>query len=169
MNNSVKNERGAALVEAPLCIVIVLLLAMGILTVTQVVWTHMDLASAARDGARYGGRTEWDPSATPVTLERHRTIEQIKKFAAQAAGESGVDEDQVVVTVSRDGAPVTPAPSEPLRYGDQVTVEIRNFVSNSLYQTAASITNGMARIFHLGVPFNEDGVHIKSVSTSYVE
>jgi Flp pilus assembly protein TadG len=169
MNKSLKNERGAAMVEAPLCIVIVLLLSMGILTLTQVVWTHMDLASAARDGARYAGRTEWDPSATPVTLERHRTIDQIKAFAAEAASESGVGEAEVFVTVVRDGALVTPLPSEPLHYGDQVTVEIRNYVSNSLYQTAASITNGMAGIFHLGDAFNEDGVHIKSVSTSYVE
>jgi hypothetical protein len=129
----------------------------------------MDLASAARDGARYGGRTEWDPSATPVTLERHRTIDQIKAFTVQAASESGVTTDDVFVTVRRDGAAVTPLPTEPLHYGDQVTVEIRNYVSNSLYQTAASITNGMTGIFHLGDAFNEDGVHIKSVSTSYVE
>ena len=169
MKNRLKNDRGAAMVEAPVCIAIVLLLAMGILTLTQVVWTHMDLSSAVRDASRYGGRTEWDPSSTPVTLERHRTIEQIKDFATRAGSESGVTEQDVIVTVVRDGLTVTPAPSEPLRYGDQVTVEIRNFVSNSLYQTAASITNGMAGIFHLGDPFNEDGVHIKAVSTSYVE
>jgi hypothetical protein len=169
MHNSLNNERGAAMVEAPICVAIVLLLAMGILTLTQVVWTHMDLASAVRDGARYGGRTEWDPSAETVTLERHRTIEQIQEFAAKAASESGVLEDDVIVTVKRDGETVTPGVTEPLHYGDEVTVEIRNFVSNTLYQTAASITNGAAAIFHLGRPFNQDGVHIKAVSTSYVE
>jgi hypothetical protein len=165
-----RKENGAAVVEAPICIAIILLLAMGVLTITQVVWTHMDLATTARDASRYAGRAEWDPSAEIVTLDRYRTVGQIRDFAFQAGDESELLRDQIVVTVKRDDAPLTNvSDSTVLHLGDQVTVEILKTVDNPLYQSAASITNAVAGVFHLGGPFDEDGVDIKAKSSTYVE
>jgi Flp pilus assembly protein TadG len=167
----VRDDRGTAIVEAPICICIVLLLAMGVLTLTQVVWTHMDLSTTVRDAARYASRAEWDPSASQITLDRYRTVGDVREFATGAGSETGVAYQNVVVNVFRDGAEVTPAPSDDfvLQLDDRVTVELVNRVSNPLYQTAASVTNLTAGIFHLGRPFDEDGVDIKAKATSYVE
>ena len=164
-----QNDRGAAMVEAPIGMAIILLIAMGVLTLTQVTWTHMDLSSAVRDATRYATRAEWDPSATTVTSERYRTVGEVKAFAAQAASESGVKPEDVVVTITRDGSTFTANDTEVLQLDDHVTVEIPHQVSNPLYQTAASLTNTAAGLLHIGRPFNEDGVDIKATSTSYVE
>jgi hypothetical protein len=171
MKNFTKNDNGTAIVEAPMCIAIVLLIAMGVLTITQIAWTHMDLAKAVRDSARYGGRSEWDPSAETVTLERHRSIDEIKAFAVESASDAGIDTSNVVVTVTRNDEDITSqlAPDQPLQYGDHVTIEIKKLVANGLYGTGARITNAVSTIFGAGHPFNEDGVDIKAISSTYVE
>jgi hypothetical protein len=181
MKTQLRDERGTSVVEAPICIAVVLLIAMGVLTLTQVVWTHMDLASAVRDGTRYAGRVEWDPSANPVTLERHRTAEQIKDFTAKAASESGITTANITVfceLANGDGTfsdrvqcdrvddPIHP---EDLQVGDRVSVVIRDTVDNPLYKTAAGFTNAVSSVFGLDGPFNKDGVDIKAISTTYVE
>ena len=165
-----RDDRGAALVEAPFAIAIVLLISMGVLTITQVAWNHLDLANSVRDVSRYASRAEWDPSATTVSSARYRTVGEIKEFATRAGSESGVIGDDVVVTVVRDGVKVTPAPSDfVLQLGDRVTVQITNTVSNPLYQTAASISNAVTGIFPIGHVFDEDGVDIHASSSTFVE
>lgn len=154
------DERGAALVESVLGIVIILLLSMGVLTLTQVIWTHLDLSSTVTDVARYAARVEYDPSATPVTSSRHRTADQIKAYATRAGSEAGVTSSDVAVS---------PAAPETLRTGDRITVTITKTVSNPLYKVGASITNAATGIFQLGRAFDPDGIRIKSEATSYVE
>ena len=166
-----RDEQGSAIVESPFAIGIVLMIAMGVLTITQIAWNHMDLATSVRDASRYASRAEWDPSAETVTSARYRTVGEVKAFAARAGSESGVTEENVVVTVVRDDEPVTPAPSNDfvLKLGDHVTVQILNTVSNPLYKTAASITNAVTGIFPVGHVFDEDGVRITASSSTYVE
>ena len=166
-----RDERGAALVEAPFAIAIILLISMGVLTITQVAWNHLDLANTVRDASRYASRAEWDPSASTVTPARYRTVGEIKDFATRAGSESGVTDDSVVVDVVRNGVKVTPAPSDSfvLQLGDQVTVQIKNTVSNPLYKTAASVTNAVTGIFPIGHVFDEDGVQITASSSTFVE
>src|SRR5688572_15664614 len=159
----VRDERGLALVEAPICIAVVLLLMMGVVTLTQVVWTHLDLAEAARDTARYAARVEYDPSVTPLSSRRHRTAAEVKAWAVSVASEAGVTLADVTVTTS-NGQPL-----ESLRAGDQVTVTIRKTVSNPLYLTAAGITNAVGGLLHVGEPFPEDGMPITAEAQTYVE
>jgi Flp pilus assembly protein TadG len=158
-----RDERGAAMVEAPVCIAVVLLLLMGVVTLTQVLWTHLDLAKAAKDTARYAARVEYDPSATVLSSRRHRTADEVKAWAASVAAEAGVRPQDVTVTTS-DGSRL-----ESLRTGDQVTVTIRTTVANPLYAMAASVTNTMAGLIRAGQPFPEGGVPIKAEAQTYVE
>jgi Flp pilus assembly protein TadG len=157
------DERGSAMVEAPFCIAVVLLLMMGIVTLVQVVWTHLDLADAVRDTTRYAARVEYDPSAVPAGSSRHRTAAEVKAWAESMAAESGIHAADVAVTTS-SGAPL-----ESLHAGDLVTITITTTVHNPLYRMAANTTNAMAGLLHVGQPFNPDGVPIKAEAETYVE
>ena len=157
-----RGERGSAMVETTLCIPVVLLLMMGIVTLIQVLWTHLDLAEAARDTARYAARVEYDPSTLPLSSRRHRTVDEVKAWAASVASEAGVRPEDVTVTTPDD------RPLESLQAGDRVTVTIRTTVANPLYATAAGITNTMAGLFG-GQPFPSGGVPIKAEAGTYVE
>ena len=103
-----RSERGGAIVEAPMCICIVFLLGFGCLTLVQVMWTHIHLASAARDVTRYAARVEYDPSAASVTASRRRTDVEVKQWAAEVASEAGVTASDVTVTRRRPGTRRTP-------------------------------------------------------------
>jgi len=161
MNLRARDQRGTALVEAPLAICLLLLLGLGVTTLVQVVWTHLDLASAARTATRYAARVEYDPSATTITGDRRRTAEQVREWTAQVAEEAGVRLEDVTITSS--------APLESLTAGDVVTVTIRTVVSNPLYRLAASTTNAVATVFRADPVFDEDGVPIKAEASTYVE
>ena len=157
------DERGLAMVEAPLCIVVILLLLMGVITITQVIWTHLDLAEAARDTVRYAARVEYDPVAG--TSSRHRTAVEVEAWATKVAHEACGDGECTVSfqVCSSEGVDCgTPPVNEDDAYdelqgaqtGDLVTVTITRTVSNPLFDTAAGITNAMAGLLNLGQPFD---------------
>ena len=168
------DERGLAMVEAPFCLAAVLLLLMGVVTVTQMIWTHLDLAEAARDATRYATRVEFAPGSTG----RHRTAEEVATWVRTVASDAGIT--SVEVTVERPGQPapeeqteqsdVDPdrSPLEEARTGDVVTVTLTRKIENALYTTAAGVTNAMASMFG-GRPFDPTGVTVKSEAKSYVE
>lgn len=175
MTHEHDNERGSAMVESVFGIAIILMLAMGVLTLTQAVWTHLDLSSTTRDVARYAARVEYDPSPSSgsVSASRHRTEDQIAAYAQQAGKEAGVTVTSPC-TISNGKAvcgdvTISPADPDTLRTGDEITVTITKTVSNPLYKVGAAITNAAATVFHVGHPFNENGLPIKSEATSYVE
>jgi hypothetical protein len=149
------------MVEMPLCIAVVLLLLMGALTLTQVIWTHHELAQAARESTRYAARVEYDPSTTPLSSRRHRNESEVRAWAAQLADDAGVQASDVTVTAS--------GPLESLHAGDTVTVTIQTTVSNPIYRTAAGLTNAVSGLLHLGQAFSPDGVPIKAEAKTYVE
>lgn len=159
-----RDERGLAMVEAPLCIAVVLLLLMGVITITQVVWTHLDLAEAARDATRYATRVEFAPGSTG----RHRTEDEVEDWVRTVAEEAGVD--TVAVTVSRPGEPEPEGIDlQDARTGDIVTVTVTRKVVNPVYLTAAGITNAMAGVLGAGRPFDPEGVTVNAEAETYVE
>jgi len=170
-----QDERGLALVEAPLCIAVVLLLLMGVVTVTQVIWTHLDLAEAARDATRYATRVDYAPGSTG----RHRTAEEVEAWVRTIAEEAGVDTVEVRVQRPDDPLPAEQTEQSDVepegialqdaRTGDLVTVTITRKVANPVYATAAGLTNAMAGIVGAGRPFDPSGVSIKAEAQTYVE
>ena len=158
-----RDERGSVIVEAPFCICILLLFAFGIVTLSQVMWTHVDLSAAVRDATRYASRTEYDPHATPATAERRRTVDEVKQWVAEVAAEAGVSVSDLTITTPGD------KPLEQLTSGDQITVTIRHKVTNPLYELGASTTNALAGLFNAGSPFDPTGVTVKAEATTYVE
>ena len=151
------DERGLAVVEAPLCLAVVLLLMMGVITVTQMIWTHLDLAEAARDATRYATRVEYAPGSTG----RHRTAEEVEIWVRTVASDAGIT--SVEVDTTGDG------PLEDARTGDVVTVTLTRKIENPLYTTAAGITNAMASMFGAGRVFDPTGVTVKAQAETYVE
>lgn len=90
-----RSERGAAIVELPFAIGIVLLLGMGAVTLVQMTWTHLNLSSAVRTATRYATHVDYDPVAGGI--ERHRTAEQVRAWVVEVAEEAGVAESDVTV------------------------------------------------------------------------
>jgi Flp pilus assembly protein TadG len=76
-----RDERGAALVEAPFAIVILLVFGMGAFWIGNVVTRYHELEDAVHAGSRYGSRA----FAAPDTGARRRTAAQITAFTTSAA------------------------------------------------------------------------------------
>jgi hypothetical protein len=91
----IRGERGAAIVEAPLAIALFFLLAMGITTVVQLIWTHLQLSSSVRSTMRYAAHVDYDPEAGGI--DRRRTEAQVEAWAVEVAQEAGVDADDVTI------------------------------------------------------------------------
>ena len=76
-----RDQRGAAMVEAPFAIIVILAIGMGAFWVGNIVTRFHQLEDAAHAGARYGSRAY----AAPDTGARRRTVAQITNFTATAA------------------------------------------------------------------------------------
>lgn len=76
-----RSERGAALVEAPFAIVILLVLGMGAFWIGNIVTRYHELEDAVHAGARYGSRAY----AAPDKVGRRRSTPDIVDFTKQAA------------------------------------------------------------------------------------
>jgi Flp pilus assembly protein TadG len=161
-----RDERGGALVETPLAIAIILLLAMGVTTLVQVAWTHLALSSAVRATTRYATHVEYDPSTGGI--DRHRTDEQVRAWAEEVAAEAHVAPEDVTITGRRvpSGAEV---PIDQLVAGDEIVVTVVKVVNNPLYGLAAAVTNTVSHVVGGGDVFNPDGIGIEAGATSFVE
>ena len=159
-------EHGGALVEAPIAVCIVLLLAMGLTTIVQLAWTHLALSSAVRSTTRYATHVDYDPAAGGI--ERHRSEEQVRAWAAEIAEGAGVEPEDVTI-VGRHLPSGIEAPIDQLVPGDEIVVIVETVVGNPLYRAAASITNAASHAVGGGDVFDPDGVGIEAGASTYVE
>jgi hypothetical protein len=166
MTRARHDERGAVVVELPFAIGIVLMLAMGLTTLTQVAWTHLTLSSAVQSTTRYSTHVDYDPAAGGI--ERHRTAEQVRAWAAEVAAEADVQPDDVEVEGRHLPSGVV-APIEQLVAGDEITVTVTKTVGNPLYRLAASITNTASHVVGAGDVFDPDGVGVRAEAVTFVE
>jgi len=166
MRRALRDERGGALVEAPIAICILLVLAMGLTTIVQLAWTHLTLSSAVQSTARYATHVDYDPTAGGI--DRRRAADQVRAWAAEVAAEAGVDEDDVTIVGRRAGTGEV-VPIEHLVAGDEIEITVATVVSNPLYRVAASVTNAASHVVGGGDVFDPDGIGVKAGASSYVE
>lgn len=152
--------------EAPFAVCILLLLTMGLTTIVQLAWTHLSLSSAVRGATRYATHVDYDPQAGGI--DRHRTEDQVRAWAAELAAEAGVDLDDVTI-VGRHVPSGVEAPLDQLVAGDEVVITIDVVVSNPLYRIAASVTNAASNVVGGDDVFDPDGVGVSAGATTYVE
>ena len=168
--NRIRGERGSVLVETPFAIAIILLLAMGLTTLVQVVWTHLALSSAVESTTRYATHVEYDPTAD--NIDRRRNVAQIEAWAEQVAAEvhDEAHDDGIKVRVvgSRPGSP-DEVPLDQLVSGDHITVVVTKQVKNPLYTVAASFANTASHMVGSGDVFDPDGIGIKAEAVTFVE
>ena len=169
----IRNERGSVLVETPFAIGIILFLAMGITTLTQVVWTHLALSSAVESTTRYATHVDYDPTAGGI--DRHRNAEQITAWAEEVAAEvqGEAHDDRLVVTITGRHLPseveVSAADIGQLVAGDEIFVTVTKKVKNPLYSVAASIANAASHLVGSDDVFPPDGIGIKAEAVTFVE
>ena len=87
------HESGAALIEMPFAIIVLLFLGMGAFWVGNIVTRYHELEDAVHAGARYGGRAYAHPSHNG----RRRTVAEITTFTKAAA--EPLDAHTMTVTV----------------------------------------------------------------------
>lgn len=160
------DQQGGALVEVPLAVVVLLLLAMGLTTLVQVAWTHLALSSAVRATTRYAAHVEYDPSVNGI--DRRRTDEQIRAWAAEVAAEARVAPEDVTITGRRGPTGIEVSVNQ-LIAGDEVVITVEKLVSNPLYELGAAITNGLSHVVGGGDVFDPDGIGIEAGATTFVE
>jgi hypothetical protein len=166
MRRALRDERGGALVEAPFAICILLLLAMGLTTIVQLAWTHLTLSSSVESTVRYATHVDYDPVAGGV--DRHRTQEQVRQWAAEVAAEAGVAPDDVTI-VGRRVPTGEVVPIDQLVSGDEIEITVQTVVSNPLYRVAVSVTNAASHVVGGDDVFDPDGIGVKAGASSYVE
>ena len=83
MTASRTRESGAAMVEAPIAIAVLLMLAFGAFWIANIGVRHHQLNEAVNAASRYGARSYYAPGGN---VERRRSIPEIKAFATKAAG-----------------------------------------------------------------------------------
>ena len=171
-----RNESGTAVVELAIAVPVILLIAFGIITFTQVVYTHLNLSSGVRAGARYAARSDYDPSADVPTAARRRTADEVRAYTADASNPAGVkaddcgaDPDSCVDVRATEGTAGPAVELEDTIAGDTVTVTATRKVHNSLYQLAADATNAVGGILGLGGFLDPDGITVRAEAVSRVE
>lgn len=165
MNADIRTERGAVLVETPFAICILLVLAMGLTTLTQVAWTHLALSSAVESATRYSSHVDYQPGGG---IDRRRTEQQVKEWAAEVAAEAHIEPDDVTIT-GRHMPSEAPAPVDQLVAGDEITVTVTKTVTNPLYRVAASIANTASHVVGSDDVFDPDGIGVKAEAVTFVE
>ena len=97
MTRSLRDERGAALVEFALVLPVFLLVLIGSLSVVWLVGARSAVTGAARDGARFAS-IQHDPLACeePPCPTGYPTAEEVRQYVEHRVGVYGVD----TVTVS---------------------------------------------------------------------
>jgi hypothetical protein len=161
-----RSQQGGALVEAPLAIGVLFVLAMALTTLVQLVWTHLALSSAVQSSTRYAAHVDYDPDAGGI--DRRRTEDQVRAWAAEVAAEAHVDPDDVTI-VGRHIPSGVVAPIADLVAGDEIVVTVEVTVNNPLYRIGASITNAASHAIGAGDVFDPDGVGVEAGATTYVE
>lgn len=164
-----RNERGGAMVETPFAVVIMAFLAMGIVTLTQALYVHLQLASGVRAGARYASRTDYDPAASPPSSSRRRSEQEVRAYTVEATGADlsadalTCDPRCVLVTVSSGGT----LPNAPR--GAEVTVRAETVVDNALYDIGASFTNALAGLLGQGQLLDPAGISVSAEALAILE
>lgn len=152
-----RGSDGSATVELAVVVPIVLLLAMGFLTVVQALYDSHRLASSVGDVARYATRADYLPEGGAACENaRRRTLGEVQAYAVAAAR---VDADDV--TVSSDPCLALP--------GHEIEIVLTDTVSNPLYLAAAGLTNALSRIVGGDDVFPTAGLPIRAEASTYVE
>lgn len=94
-------ERGAALVEAPLAIVLVLSMGLGALWIGNVVLRYFQLDKAVEAGVRYGSRAEFAPNDG---AQRRRDRAQVVAEVRQAGAPVVIEAADVTVECAAETA-----------------------------------------------------------------
>ena len=171
-----RSESGAAVVELAIALPVVLFIAFGVITFTQVVYTHLNLSSGVRAGARYAARSDYDPSAEVPTSARRRTAAEVRSYTAEASDPAGVkavdcgaDPHSCVDVRATEGNGGPTVELEDTIAGDTVTVTATRKVHNSLYQLAADATNAVGGILGLGGFLDPGGITVRAEAVSRIE
>ncbi len=126
MHKRSANERGSSLVEVALVLPVLLVLFLGIVEVAFLLFAHVQVANAAREGARYGSLCRLHANCDSLTDVVKTTVLGEAQFLDMTDADSGGNTAVVVQPSSLSSVPAM---------GDPITVTVTYnhsppFVSN---------------------------------------
>lgn len=126
MHKRSANERGSSLVEVALVLPVLLVLFLGIVEVAFLLFAHVQVANAAREGARYGSLCRLHANCDSLTDVVKTTVLGEAQFLDMTDADSGGNTAVVVQPSSLSSIPAV---------GDPITVTVTYnysppFVSN---------------------------------------
>ena len=134
-----ENDSGAALVELPLVFIAFCAFALCFCALGQLFLEYHHLSGAARAAARYATKSDYDPSASPLTSSRRPTDGAVIAFAQSAAAPLPAAEVDVVLT------PDTAA-------GNGVDVEVSHAAGSGAYGLVTATANSVLGLVGLSLP-----------------
>ena len=180
-NRRFSGEHGVSVVEAPLVLIVIAFLAMGVLGFVQLFTSYQHLTSASRSAARYAGKLDYDPTVPNPTFNRPDTP-HVVTFAQKAAPEFDdssnppVNQMSIDVQVCTDPAnddgvhdgKCTSADNATGQPGQHVHVRTSAQVSDGPYTLISGLVDGLAGFFGGGDPLPKT-VHLHSEAVAAYE
>jgi Flp pilus assembly protein TadG len=144
---------GAAMVELPFTFVAISVLVLCITALGQVMLDYHHVSGAARAGARYATKSDYDPTRVPASSSRRPTDAEVVAFTTQAA------EPLPPADVDVDLAPDDFA-------GPGLTVAVSHTVDGGAYGLVVGTANALLGVLHLDpLP----GITVRATATALYE
>ena len=132
-----RTDRGAAIVELPLVFVAVSIFVLCVTALGQVLLDYHHVSGAARAGARYATKSDFDPTRAPVSATRRPSDAEVVEFTRRAA--APIAPEQIDVEVAPD--PIV---------GRGAVVAASHTVSGGPYDLVTGTANALLDLLTLG-------------------
>ena len=166
-----RDERGAALVEAPLALVMILSLALGALWLGNVVVRYYQVDKAVEAGARYGSRAEFAPGDGPIRRrERTQVVAQVQQAGAPVSIDANAVSVQCANTTAGPWFDCNPRDTTVARPGTYLKVGATATVAHDdpIMATARSV-NALTRLFGAETGPFPDSLTLTDSSVALIE
>jgi len=156
MKTRLSGDQGVSVVEAPVILIVIAFLALGVLGFVQIFIQYQHLTSAARSAARYATKADYDPTSATPSWNARPYSKDVRDFAANAAPElSGAppDDHDWKADVQVCNKPATDAGCDPTidnntaQPGWHAHVLTSARVSDGPYPMIAGLVDGLAGFF----------------------
>ena len=149
-----RGDEGGAMVEAPLVLIVVAFLALGVLAFVEVMRDYQHLTSATRAAARYASKSEYDPTLNVPSAAQRPDTQHVYDMANQDAAQLTPPANLTFsLQVCTPGVTLNVAPNctgnqnNAGQIGQMVTVRGSYTITNGAYNLVSGLSNGLAGFF----------------------
>ena len=158
-------QGGVSVVEAPIVLIVIAFIALGVLAFVQVFRSYQHLTSASRAAARYASKADYDPSRPNPSWTTRPSSDDVKGYAVSAAPE--LTASDWVVSVCQNDDKTCTANDNNGAPGQHVHVKGTTTVNDGAYTLISGLANGVGSFF--GGKVLPDAITLRSEAVAAYE